>query len=83
MLVKQSNMKFKKCGFPPAMVAPMIASLMAPMAYSLIQPLASSLVNAITGKGVKSARKVQEGGFLPLLVALPLMMKVLRKESQE
>ena len=75
MLVKQSNMKFKKCGFPPAMVAPMIASLMAPMA--------SSLVNAITGKGVKSARKVQEGGFLPLLVALPLMMKVLRKESQE
>ena len=41
--------------------------MMAPMTASV----ASSLINAITGK-------VQEGGFL-LLLALPLIMKVIRK----
>ena len=45
------------------------------MASSLIQPMASSLINTVTGKG-------QEGWFLPLLL-LPLMMKVLEKESEE
>ena len=40
--------------------------------------MASSLIKAITRKGVIIAGKEQEGGFLPLL-ALPLMMKVLRK----
>ena len=57
---------------------PIAASMVAPMASSLIQPAASSLINAISGKGVTSAGKVQEGGLLPLL-ALPLMMKVMEK----
>ena len=33
----------------------------------------------MTGKGSRSVGKGQEAGFLPLL-ALPLMMKVLRKD---
>ena len=41
------------------------------MASSLIQPVALSLINAIPGKE-------QEGGFCQLL-ALPLMMKVMKK----
>ena len=52
-------------------MAPIAASLIAPMASSLIQPVTSSLINAIPGKE-------QEGRIL-LLVASPLMMKVLRK----
>ena len=52
----------------------MAASLIAPMISSLIKPVVSSLISAITGKG-------QRGG-LPLL-ALPLMMKVLREDSEE
>ena len=67
---KTSNKK-KEGGLLPGM--------MAPMADSLIQPVASSLTNAITGKTVRRSGKEQEGGFLPLL-ALPLTMKVLRKE---
>ena len=43
------------------------ASLIAHMASLLMQPVASSLMNAITGKGVMSAGKGQEGGILPLL----------------
>ena len=63
-------------GFPWAMMAPMVASLIAPMASSLIQPVASSLINARTGKGVRTAEKGQEGGILPLL-GLPLMFKAI------
>ena len=50
VLLKQSNMKFKKKKkkdrFLGAMMAPMAASLIAPMDSSLIQPMASSLINA-------------------------------------
>ena len=60
----------------------MAASLIAPMVPSLMQSFASSLKNAITGKGVRRTGKGQKCGFLSLL-ALPLMMKVLEKESQE
>ena len=63
-------------------MTPVAASLIASMASSLIQIVASSLINAITGKRVKRAGKELEGGFLPL-IALPLMMKGLEKESQE
>ena len=59
------------------MIVPMAASLVAPMAPSLIKSVACSLINVITGKGVVRAEG-QEGGFL-LLLALPLMMKVLGK----
>ena len=48
------------------------------MASSLIQPVAS-LTNPISEKGDMRSRKGEEVGFLALL-ALPLMMKVLRKE---
>ena len=41
----------------------------------MIQPVAFSLINAVFGKGVMTVRK---GGFL-LLLALPLIMKVLEK----
>lgn len=43
--------------------------------FFLIQPVAFSLINAVFGKGVMTVRK---GGFL-LLLALPLIMKVLEK----
>ena len=43
----------------------MAASLIAPMASSFIQPVASSLIKAITGKGVRRARRGQEGRFFP------------------
>ena len=61
--------KKQKGWFLSAIMAPVAASLIAPMASSLIQPIASSLTNSITGKGRK-------GEFL-LLLALPLMMKLL------
>ena len=60
-------------------MVPMVVSLIARMAFSLIQLLAFSLINPITGKGVMRPKKGEEGRFLPLL-ALPLTMKVLRKE---
>ena len=63
------GIKKQEGGFLGAMMAPMAASLIASMASSFIQPVASSLINAITGK-------IQEGGFLPLLV-LPLMKKAM------
>ena len=53
------------------MMAPAAALLIAPMASSLIHPIAYSLINYITGERRK-------GRFL-LLLALPLMMKVLGK----
>ena len=65
-------------GFLPALMALMAASLIAPMASLLIRPVASSLINAITGKGVMTAGKGQEGKFLLLLV-VSLLMKVLGK----
>ena len=55
-----------------------LGGTMAPMASSLIVPL----INAITGKGVMTAGKGQEGRFIPLL-ALRIMMKVWKKESVE
>ena len=62
--------------FIAAIMPPVTASSIAFMASSLVQPAASSLINAIAGIRVRSARKGQKGGFLPLLVP-PLMMKVL------
>ena len=41
----------------------------------MIQPVAFPMINAAFGKGVMTVRK---GGFL-LLLALPLIMKVLEK----
>ena len=61
--------------FIAAIMPPMTASSIAFMASSLLQPVASSLINAIAGIRVRSARKGQKGGFLPLLV--PPLMKVL------
>ena len=60
-------------------MVPMVVLLIARMAFSLIQLLAFSLINPITGKGVMRPKKGEEGRFLPLL-ALPLTVKVLRKE---
>ena len=48
-----------------------LGAMMAPMSASLIQLVAPSLIKAMTVKG-------QEEGFV-LLLALPLMMKVLGK----
>ena len=62
--------KKQEGGFPPAVMAPVAASLIASMAYSLIQTVASSSVKTITGKGVKRGGKEQEDWFLPL-IALP------------
>ena len=66
-------MKYKKQegGFLSAMMATMAAPLIVSVVSSLIQPIVSSSINSVTGK-------LQEGGFLSLL-ALPLMMKVLKK----
>ena len=52
--------KKQEGGFPPAVMAPVAASLIASMAYSLIQTVASSSVKTITGKGVKRGGKEQE-----------------------
>ena len=54
-----------------AMMAPITASSIALMGSSLISLLTSLLINVISGKG-------PEGEFL-LLLALPLIMKVLEK----
>ena len=41
-IVKHAIKKKQECGFLPAVMAPMAASLIAPMASSLMQPIASS-----------------------------------------
>ena len=59
------EIKKQEGGFIGAVMALMAASLIAPMASLLIQPVASSLIKAITGKGVRRARREQEGRFFP------------------
>ena len=56
----------------------MAASLIAPMVSSLIQIVASSFINVISEKIAMTARKGQDGGFIPLLT-LALMIEVLEK----
>ena len=56
----------------------MAASLRAPMVSSLIQTVASSFINVISEKIAMTARKGQDGGFIPLLT-LALMIEVLEK----
>ena len=68
------EIKKKECGFLPAMMAPMAASLIAPLTSSLTKPETSSMISSITKKGVMRAGKGQHDGILPLL-ALPLMVK--------
>ena len=54
----------------------MAASLIAPMVSSLIQTVTSSFINVISEKIAMTARKGQDGGFIPLLT-LALMIEVL------
>ena len=61
-------------------IGAMAALVTVSMASLLIQPMTSSLINAISRKRV--SRAVKNCGFLPLF-ALPLIMKVLGKKSQE
>ena len=71
------RIKKQEGGFLPAMIAPINAWTIASMAFLLIKPVASSLINAITGNGVRRARKWQ-GGISPWYT-LPLMVKVMEK----
>ena len=72
------QIKISKSEFVDALMAPVAASLIELMASSLIQTMAFSLIISISGKRVMKAGKEKEHGIL-LLLALPLMMKVLGK----
>ena len=71
------RIKKQKGGFLSAMIAPINAWTIASMASLLIKPVAFSLINAITGNGVRRARKWQ-GGISPWNTIL-LMVKVMEK----
>ena len=60
------------------MMAPVVDSLIAAMSSSLMQHVVSSFIHSGTGKGVIRIAKGQEAGYL-LLLAFPLMMKILGK----
>ena len=68
----------QQVGFLPAMIAPMVTSLIAPMVYGVFITATCSFFidKCYNWKRSHQSRKEQEGGILPLL-ALPLMMKVL------
>ena len=60
------------------MMAPVVDSLIAAMSSSLMQHVVSSFIYSVTGKRVIRTEKEQEAGYL-LLLAFPLMMKILGK----